>query len=49
MTLAIRAPEAWLGPGRLVRDAEIVCDGGDIVSAGARESAQPKTMANGDG
>jgi imidazolonepropionase-like amidohydrolase len=36
VTLAIRAPEAWLGPGRLVRDAEIVCDRGDILSAGVR-------------
>lgn len=40
MTLAIRAPEAWLGPGRLIRDAEIVCRGGRIVAAGHREDRE---------
>jgi imidazolonepropionase-like amidohydrolase len=34
VSLAIRAPEAWLGPGKLVRDAEVVCEGGRIVAAG---------------
>jgi imidazolonepropionase-like amidohydrolase len=33
-TLSIRAPLAWLGPGRLVEQAQIVCDGGEIVHAG---------------
>jgi imidazolonepropionase-like amidohydrolase len=33
-TLSIRAPLAWLGPGRLVEEAQIVCDGGEIVHAG---------------
>ena len=37
MTLVVRAPEAWLGPGTLVRDAEIVCEGGTIVAAGPRD------------
>jgi imidazolonepropionase-like amidohydrolase len=33
-TLSIRAPLAWLGPGRLVEDAQVACDGGRIVHAG---------------
>jgi imidazolonepropionase-like amidohydrolase len=32
--LSIRAPLAWLGPGRLVEDAQVVWDGGVIVHAG---------------
>jgi imidazolonepropionase-like amidohydrolase len=36
VTIAIRAPEAWLGPGRLIEDAEVVCDGGEILRAGSR-------------
>ncbi len=34
MTLSIRAALAWLGPGRLIEDAQIVCDGGTITYAG---------------
>ena len=34
MTLSIRAALAWLGPGRLVEDAQVVCDGGVITYAG---------------
>ena len=34
-TLSIRAAVAWLGPGRLVEPAQIVCDGGSITYAGA--------------
>ncbi len=34
MTLSIRATRAWLGPGRLVDDAQIVCEGGVITYAG---------------
>ena len=34
MTLSIRAAHAWLGPGRLVEDAQVVCDGGIITYAG---------------
>lgn len=34
MTLSIRATSAWLGPGRLVEDAQVVCDGGSITYAG---------------
>jgi len=38
--LAVRAPVAWLGPGRLVEDAAIVMQGGRIAFAGpARELA----------
>jgi imidazolonepropionase-like amidohydrolase len=33
-TLSVRAPLAWLGPGRLVEDAQVVCDGGVVMSAG---------------
>jgi imidazolonepropionase-like amidohydrolase len=33
-TLSIRATVAWLGPGRLVERAQVVCDGGRIVHAG---------------
>lgn len=32
--LSIRAPKAWLGPGRLVEDARIVCVDGLISAAG---------------
>jgi imidazolonepropionase-like amidohydrolase len=33
--LAFRATAAWLGPGRLVEDAQIVCEGGLVTYAGA--------------
>jgi imidazolonepropionase-like amidohydrolase len=39
VTLVVRAAEAWLGPGRLTREAEIVCEAGDIVRAGRRSTA----------
>ncbi|MEA2580449.1 MAG: hypothetical protein QOE83_1341 [Actinomycetota bacterium] len=32
--LSVRAPLAWFGPGRLVPDARVVCDGGLISAAG---------------
>ncbi|MEP7060526.1 MAG: amidohydrolase family protein [Actinomycetota bacterium] len=32
--LSVRAPLAWFGPGRLVSDARVVCDGGLIAAAG---------------
>jgi imidazolonepropionase-like amidohydrolase len=32
--LSIRAAAAWLGPGGLVEDAQIVCDGGFVTYAG---------------
>lgn len=34
MTLSIRAALAWLGPGRLIEDAQVVCAGGVITYAG---------------
>ena len=34
MTLSIRVTSAWLGPGRLIEGAQIVCDGGSITYAG---------------
>lgn len=33
-TLSVRAPAAWLGPGRLVEEAQVVCDGGLVTYAG---------------
>lgn len=38
-TLAIYAPLAWFGPGRTVRDAAVVMDGGDVVFAGTAGEA----------
>jgi imidazolonepropionase-like amidohydrolase len=32
--IALRAPVAWLGPGELVEDAQISCEGGRITYAG---------------
>jgi imidazolonepropionase-like amidohydrolase len=32
--VSIRAPAAWLGPGRVVRDAQVVCQDGVITYAG---------------
>jgi imidazolonepropionase-like amidohydrolase len=32
--LSVRAPAAWLGPGALVEDAQIVCEGGRVTYAG---------------
>ena len=34
MTLSIRAASAWLGPGRSIENAQVVCDGGSITYAG---------------
>ena len=33
-TLSVRAAIAWLGPGRLVDDAQVVCDGAVLTYAG---------------
>jgi imidazolonepropionase-like amidohydrolase len=33
--VSIRAPAAWLGPGSLVEDAQIVCEGALVTYAGA--------------
>ena len=38
MTLSIRATLAWLGPGRFIEDAQVVCDGGRITYAGPATS-----------
>jgi len=38
-SIAIRAPEAWLGPGRFTRDALVVCEGGKISWAGHERDA----------
>lgn len=34
MRLCVRATRAWLGPGRLVENAQVVCEGGVITYAG---------------
>jgi imidazolonepropionase-like amidohydrolase len=34
MTLVLRAPQAWLGPGRVVPDLQITCRGGVITEVG---------------
>lgn len=33
-SLSVRAPLAWLGPGRLVEEAQVVCDGAVVTYAG---------------
>jgi imidazolonepropionase-like amidohydrolase len=33
-SLSVRAPLAWLGPGRLIERAQIVCEGGVVTYAG---------------
>src|SRR5439155_19071023 len=38
-SIAIRAPEAWLGPGRFTRDALVVCEGGKVSWAGRERDA----------
>ena len=35
---SVRAPSAWLGPGRLVQDAQVVCDGGAHHVRGTRDT-----------
>ena len=38
--LSIRAPAAWLGPGSLVEDAQIVCEGALVTYAGTSADIQ---------
>jgi imidazolonepropionase-like amidohydrolase len=38
--LSIRAPAAWLGPGSLIEDAQIVCEGALVTYAGAATAIQ---------
>jgi imidazolonepropionase-like amidohydrolase len=38
--LSIRAPAAWLGPGSLVEDAQIVCEGALVTYAGTSTDIQ---------
>ena len=49
MTLTVRAAEAWLGPGRLVEDVEIVCEAGEIVSVGAASPVADDEVLEVDG
>ena len=39
MTLKVKAPLAWLGPGELVRHAAVVAEGGKITYAGPNAAA----------
>lgn len=41
MSLQVRAPLAWFGPGRLVRYAAVVVEGGAVTFAGKRLEAPP--------
>jgi imidazolonepropionase-like amidohydrolase len=41
VTLSIRASAAWLGPGRHLEDVRVVCDGGEIRSAGPAAEMTP--------
>ena len=34
MPLSVRAPRAWLGPGRLTSDVQIDCEHGEVVAVG---------------
>lgn len=48
--LSVRAPAAWLGPGSLIQDAQIVCEGGLVTYAGAAtgiESADREVRVDG--
>ena len=48
--LAVRAAAAWLGPGRLIEDAQIVCEGGLVTYAGAAtgiEAADREALVDG--
>jgi len=48
--LAIRAPLAWLGPGRAVPDVQVVCEGGAIVEVGrVRAVAETDEVLDVDG
>ena len=38
--LSVRATAAWLGPGELIQDAQIVCEGGLVTYAGAATSIE---------
>lgn len=40
-SLKVKAPLAWLGPGRLVRQAAVVCEGGAITFAGHSAGSPP--------
>jgi imidazolonepropionase-like amidohydrolase len=41
VTFSIRASAAWLGPGQHLEDARVVCDGGEIRSAGPAAEVAP--------
>jgi imidazolonepropionase-like amidohydrolase len=40
-SMKLKAPLAWLGPGRLVRHAAVVCEGGAITFAGLSAGSPP--------
>ncbi len=41
MTFSIRASAAWLGPGQHLEDVRVVCDRGEIRSAGPATQVAP--------
>ena len=43
-TLSVRAPLAWLGPGRLVENASVTIDGARVVHAGESKGAPPSEV-----
>lgn len=48
--LVIRAPLAWLGPGRVITDAQVACEGGVITEVGlTRPVADVDDLVEADG
>ena len=41
MSLKVKVPVAWFGPGALVHHATVVCDGGRVTYAGPSAAAPP--------
>ena len=41
MSLKVKVPLAWLGPGALIRHATVVCEGGRVTYAGPSAAAPP--------
>src|SRR5215212_840161 len=43
MSMSIRAPLAWLGPGRLTTDVQVDCEHGEIVAVGRAHPVPERT------
>ena len=41
MRISFRASAAWLGPGRFLQDARVICEGGLVAAAGPAEGLSP--------